>query len=502
MSQSAVPSKIDLGRTQTDRAQPPASEISHSGRRNSGSQPAWLQTIVGQSGLPCELADELWFAISALGLTAQANSKQEQDTTLSLEVCKAVSDISPTRTISWNQQSSAAARLEQSATLEPLCGPLALNFRSVAEWLRKASEIQAESGGGAYEAEPTDEPATIHEIAGALLQPYRVRDGQVRLAGCTLDEFAHLRIGYFETGESKNDCPQDSNATLHYRFLSSNGVTVEEPTIRAMGFANLQPVPRRLRAADHSGIETWVRIACESISAAQLSAAQLIDRTVIWNRRASGKIVVQFQNGRSVSIPFDGLARNLATTIESPPMFHCPVTGLGSYNIVQLPDGTITVAEAIGVCEVSGEELLQRDLGRCELTGKTVKTSLLEPCEITGQRALNDQLVKCTWCESLVVPGEIREGLCSRCAGRGHLEVNSPEIQQLITRNPTLGVEFARGGLSGWIGKNLGLLVVTSLVQQRMFVVRTETGSVIRSGRRRRPFGKWQIHEGNLPAQH
>lgn len=463
--------------------------------------------LVEQAGLEASLANQFTLAVNSLGLAVRIGVDTMQTSVIQADTTRAdggqvnASEISNrpavngpvvnpvlliTRKVSTaelaagssrHRNHSVAGTAQSSDPLERLYGMLAPDRMAVVDWLQRAVVTQSERAGGAWEAEPDGEPTTIHEIAGPLLEPYRVRNGQARLAGCTLDELAHLRIGWVnEVG------------SFEYRFLSSSGQILKASERDQRGFNELHSVPCRLRASDQAGIRDWVKIGHEGVP-----AENLIDVTVLWSRRAAGKIVVQFESGRSASITFNGWARDYATAVMHPPMYTCEKTGLESYQIIELQDGSITVAEAVGRCELSGAELFRDSLQICQLTGRLVDQELLGRCAITGRLAIKDLLEGCGWCGRLAVPGVISDGICSRCVGRDSMAVGQPEIRKLLERNPDLGAMLKRGSLSGWAEPELALVVATRLSQQSMHVFRPSDGLLLRRGVRRRPFGKWQI---------
>lgn len=439
--------------------------------------PRRYRSIAETAGLEPNLASQLAFTCESLGLAVLPGDRPENSS--GANVGFNITQLPAAHTIAAHKAPANKAPTHKVTDdrLNTLCGPLEASPQAVIGWLRQSTVDQANRSGGAFESEPNCEPTTIHEIAGALLKPFEVRGGQVRLAGCTLDESAHLRIGW-----------ADESGKLAYRYLSSSGQQLEPGEIAKRGFGDLHTVPNRLRASDRAGIASWVKLACDG-----LTHQQLVDVTVMWSRRAAGKIVVQFASGRSVSIPFDGWAREYADGSLQPPKFHCSTSGLDSYHLVELDDGSITVAEAIGRCEVSGIELFRDALATCHLTGKLVNKDLLAQCSVTGHLALKDSLEECLWCGQSSLPGVIFSGVCKRCLGRETMKVNEPSLQKLLQRNPQLGSALNRGSLSGWAEQELGLVVATRLSQQAMYVFRLADGVVIRSGTRRRPFGKWQI---------
>ena len=451
--------------------------------------------VCGPFGIQPSLARQMEWAVSSMGLdwaVARSSSIDGRDADPSTLV------IQPAER-SQTDKPALVSRLQSSVDAihvltDPLCGDFPLTVRGMVDWLRTAISVQDGHGGGAWEAEPDGEPCTIHELAARLLGPYQVRDGNVRLAGCTLDELAHLRIGRaLPSGE------------VQYQYFGPDGSLLESDEVERFGFEHLHKVPSLLRRSDHPGIEKWTVAASDAesrlaetrverdTSGAEAANCTMVDLTVIWSRRASGKIVIQFDAGASVPLAFDGWARDFFTGRQKAPKFRCPATHLESYSLVMLEDGTVTVAEAVSRCEVSGAELLISSMDTCQLSGKRVDKQLLATCAITGKRAIADQLMSCDWCGEQVVPSVISKGRCDRCRHLRTIASHDFRLGPLFESNRDIQARFGRGRWTGWIDANLGVLVGSRMGQKEMIVFRAHDGHVIRRGSKAWPLGQWQL---------
>jgi hypothetical protein len=446
-------------------------------------------------GIPPSLARQMEWAVFSMGLdwaVARSSSIDRRGADPSTIVIQPGerSQIDKPALVSRLQSSVDAIH----ALTDPLCGDFPLTVQGMVDWLATAISIQDGHGGGAWEAEPDGEPCTIHELAARLLGPYQIRDGNVRLAGCTLDELAHLRIGRaLSSGE------------VRYQYFGSDGSILASGEVERFGFEHLHKVPSRLRRSDHTGIEKWTVAASDAerrladtrverdTSVVEAAKCTIVDLTVIWSRRASGKIVIQFDAGASVPLAFDGWARDFFSGQQKAPKFLCPATHLESYSLVMLEDGTVTVAEAVACCEVSGAELLISSLDTCQLSGKRVDKQLLAACSITGKRAIADQLIACDWCGEKVVPGVISKGRCDRCRHLRTIASHDFRLRPLFESNSGIEARLGRGRWTGWIDANLGVLVGSRFGQKELIVFRANDGHVIRRGSKAWPIGHWQL---------
>lgn len=360
---------------------------------------------------------------------------------------------------------------------------------AVVAWLRQARQVGEQSPSGAWEAEPAGDPERIREIAGPLLSPFTIRDGHSRLAGCTLEKRPVLRLGRLI--EEVDASSGEPTVRVHWRYYAADGSVCDGDTIERRGWDRLRTTQNRLRASERISMEAWVAAVPGDDPAAR---RDLVDVTVLWCRWASGKIIIQFDSGPSASIPFAGWASDYALGHLQPPRFHCDRTGIESYEVIALEDGTVTVPEAVGRCDLTGRELPGESLGTCAASSLRVDREYLVACEATGRLGLADHLVRCQWCDRRLVPEQIQRGRCEQCRHAAPIAPGDPRLRALRQRNPQALAELGSGrGWIGWIAGEVGVIVGGRMLRNRMLVFDPNRGTVIRRGTRGGFSRRWKI---------
>jgi hypothetical protein len=265
------------------------------------------------------------------------------------------------------------------------------------------------------EAAPHDEPHSIHEIAGALLRPYQVREGHVALAGCTLEERPTLRLDFANGEGTAAKRRVGGEEGVRTEYFGPDGGACEGAALERLGLLRVESVESRLRRSDEASIDRWIAAVDPS------DRTSLVDVWVLWNTWAAGKILVQFDAGESTTIPFAGWARDFALGRQVPPPLRCEESGCESYQVVRLEDGTITVAEALSRCGKTGREVLRDRLVRCEVSGLQIAPEEAERCAVSGRTADRSFLEACACCGRMVVPGVLQGGMCDACRVLGLL---------------------------------------------------------------------------------
>ncbi len=370
---------------------------------------------------------------------------------------------------------------------------------------------------------PCGEPKCIHEIAGQLLGPYRVRGGHVQLAGCTLDARATLRLGFLAADATVATAPGTRTAAadeLHYYYFGPDGCQLAAQDVARGGLGEVQSMERRLRKADREVMEAWVDVAEAglrgdsrfAVEGAQ-SPGRLSEVAVIWSYWAAGKIVFRFTSGVSAQLQFAGWSRDFSAGLQQPPKYRCPRSGRESFHCLALADGTVTVAEAVAVCELSGRELMLDELTRCEVSGRLIAVDQGVVCAVTGRVGSRDRMSQCQWCQAAVVPGVIREGVCQHCRSMKPLQeslstrevgglsggaiVDQPWCQLFAEQQPEI---FQRLGAPrkwlGWSSEEAVVIQGGSLSERTFVVVRRSDGLLLRLGTRRRWSSQWTWKDG------
>lgn len=435
--------------------------------------------------LDVSLVDQLEWAVAALGL-GRVNRDGEEILIVPLSTPLAAEANGNRDGIS---SAPLATRDDRALAAAALATHLRCESEAVADWLRQARGAAERSASGAWEAEPIGDPETIRELAEPLLSPFTIRQGHSRLAGCTLERRPTLRIGRLAEGA---DAAGNPTRRVRFAYYAADGNRWDRETMGRRGWDRVRTTPSRLREIERSSIEAWV----EAVSGAEPDAAgdDLVDVTVLWCRWAAGKIILQFDSGPTASIAFAGWASDYTRGGFKPPPFRCPHTGLESYQVIALDDGTVTVPEAVGRCQLTDRELLLQSLATCEVSGLRVDREHLAACQATGRLVLPDRLVRCQWCDRRVIPRQIQRGRCEQCRHSGPLAVDDPRLRALRERHPRILAEMGSGrGWSGWIGEDVGVIVGGSVLKNRLLVFDPRSGTIVRRGTRAGLSRRWKV---------
>ena len=348
---------------------------------------------------------------------------------------------------------------------------------STAADLIQFRELCCEWGQDIAEAEPSGEPNQVADLAGRILEPYRVREGHVRLAGCTFDAKPFLRLSVLN----------EQDLEVRHHWFDDGCVRVDPSMIQTLSLDNLDATDRRLKPSDGQTINDWVALASRESGDDPLFAA-----TIAWCQWVAGTVSFDFDNGASGSVAFEGWARDWASGQISPPKFRCPVTGHESYEVVALDSKRVSVASAIGTCEQTGTETLADKLAQCTVSGQRVLREELVECPATGDRLLGEHCQSCEWCGRSLSPRTITDGLCVQCRDMAPIDSDAPVLNRLINQAP----EFSKlSSWRGWLGSETAVLIGRRWFSERMVVLKIdgESISITRTASRRAISSSWQF---------
>lgn len=342
--------------------------------------------------------------------------------------------------------------------------------------------LQRETACGAAETSPAKDPTQIALFAAEILRPYHVRDGRVQMAGCTMEPRAILRISSLER----------STSTIVHQWFDRDGSHLTSDLQRELGLDQLVVAERKLREGDRASVTEWIDAATNGID-----PSTLVGAAIAWCRWVNGKVRFQFDNGRYDFVEFEGWAAKwVAGEIESP-KFRCPRSHLESFNIVCLEDGTVTVQEAVGKCEQSGEEAFCETLQECAVSGKRVLASLLTMCPISRERFLPELAEKCSWCDREISPSRMLSGVCEQCRQLQPIDTDHHAIEQLRKSQP----QYDRiHRWQGWVSDDLALLVGRRMLNEVMIVMRVHDGHIVRVAQKSRFSKSWKFDRHNAPS--
>lgn len=159
---------------------------------------------------------------------------------------------------------------------------------------------------------------------------------------------------------------------------------------------------------------------------------ELVATTLIWCKRASGKLRFSFAD-QTTDVSFNDWARTLAA-----PPFVCPHTGTGSMHLAVTDDGRITAAGEIEPCQRTGRRVLRKELITCSLTGQRVLPEFVSTCPVTEAPVLTEALVACGECRQKVSPRTIDKGRCRACRTREGIKPADARLARVFIEYPLL----------------------------------------------------------------
>lgn len=266
---------------------------------------------------------------------------------------------------------------------------------------------------------PRLQPTSVHQVADRLFPAYKIDDGHVHLAGCTLENRLFMRVTVNRAGGSTSFIVDSTGLRvddeIEQRLGMADTLTLEKPLEPAEAeFARLAQLAQQM-VKDEFGEEP-------SDEHAQRPQVEL---AALWCKYAQGKL--RFTIGaRSADLPFSDWAMTL-----TPPQFVCPYTGTKTFHLAATSDGRITAAEEIETCGQSGLRLLRDDLVICTASGKLVSRELAEVCPVSDEHVLSDKMVQCESCRQRVSPQSIKSGRCLACRRPERLAKDDPRWARL-----------------------------------------------------------------------
>ncbi|WP_417750207.1 hypothetical protein [Rosistilla oblonga] len=351
----------------------------------------------------------------------------------------------------------------------PPAAPISLDTTSD---LAKLWDLQRQFAGGATEAQASGEPSHVPGIAAVVLKPYKIRDGRVQLAGCTLEPRPFLRISTL-------------GSEIEHHWFGRDGIKIDTDLLNRLNLDRLDAIPPRLKPGDQSTMTAWIDAAASS-----LGTTQRIGVTVAWSQWVAGKVRIQFDQGAQTSLAFQGWAIEWEKGLLPPPMFKCPITEIESYDLVCTEDGTITAREGVNRCELTEREVLRTELGQCAVSGKNVLNDMLTTCPISHERFLSELAKKCDWCQRLVSPHAMDKNRCQQCSNATQNEALQNIVDKLQSAHP----EYQKlSNWQGWVSDELALLIGRHWFSETLLLVNCPDLQIQRIGSRRRFSKAWHF---------
>jgi hypothetical protein len=220
------------------------------------------------------------------------------------------------------------------------------------QWL--LGELQ--SGTRLIHAAAAHQPLSVHELAEHLFAQYKVDQGHMHLAGCSLEDRPFLRLSYLQPQ------PKNGAAQLVHCFGTSDGELMDAALSETLDLDDLVPVAGRAPRIDSDVVRRWTDLTRQQYEAQQSDKNRsLVAITLVWCKYVEGKLTFSIGQ-RTAEVPFSGWGRLFADRRSLPPPYRCPLSGKASYHLGATDDGRITVAEAIATCYESSRRVLADEL--------------------------------------------------------------------------------------------------------------------------------------------
>ncbi len=263
----------------------------------------------------------------------------------------------------------------------------------------ETSERAAETREVFRHLAPGAQPASLHEISDALYKPFLERgttELKWHVSGCQIDPipFVQLANGEFRVLNGQPVSP------LHADSLGLNELT---PLMEPPAVWN-SPTQRQLfcRALDQLADET------------PLAETARGEHTLVWCHHVHGALTAEFGES-TIEIPFSLWAARLLRGFDRCPPWHCPQTGIDTYQLAVDDEGTICGRDSIHRCIETGRRYLETKLQSCHVTGQRVHPSVLTQCPVSGRFFLERLGKRCPGCGQTVDPGCLAPSPCQAC---------------------------------------------------------------------------------------
>jgi hypothetical protein len=327
---------------------------------------------------------------------------------------------------------------------------------------------------------PRGQSPSIAELSTRLYGAYEVQNGNVRLAGCSLElrPTVYVQGRYRATAETQSKvvelCIGDDGLPLEAldqaRLNPSDFVDGDRPT-RFPSVA-LNRLIERAR---------WLLTENCREAGSELDE-QSIEIETIWRRFAEGKL--RFTIGEQFT---DVAFADWADSLQPPPLV-CPETGVKSYRVAATDDGRIAAAEEIVTCEETGRRVLRSETVVCNVTRRRIAAELADECPITGEFTERDRMATCSICQMKVSPKMMDGDQCDACAAAVSVKKSDPRMCLVLGEH---------AGLDRWRRWRLAetpqayVLEARSFMQRLLVVVDKQSLEVCRVAHRGRFQSAW-----------
>jgi hypothetical protein len=294
-----------------------------------------------------------------------------------------------------------------------------------------------------------DDVRGASELEESFRAAYKLQGVTLHLSDAKLESRPVLRMAVRLAARG----PQNGSRLQHWHFLP-DGTPIDDQ--RALELGLDQPQSANGSAPVFQGdLDAWLEAAAATVRRrnpdlpaappelpaelpeSSAEAGESVASCLVWCRHVSGKLVFAC-GGSTVELPFAGWARRFRSGHELPPPFHCPLTGLESYEVEASDDGQITVSEALETCGHSARRVLAGQLEACQATGTRVLPEYLVACPVSGRRLLASRLVECRDCRQAVDPDGLQQTRCGACRKLVSVSKDDPRMALVLGEYPKL----------------------------------------------------------------
>ena len=352
---------------------------------------------------------------------------------------------------------------------------------------------QVRALGNVAHAQPKENAKSVSDITEHFFTSYTVDDGNIHLAGCTLEDRPVLRLTLRLRLESLE--PRDELIEL---FITGDGQEISSQVAHDLGFDSLRTiskVPRTSEAEIQRLVDRAMQLGEQHRHSAQARLVEQLSKRLeqeeaqlrdYFNKtidELASQLEEQLaeQEQQAVQEQMDAMRDGMRRRLESlkerfavrseinlvaatliwcryaagklrfsigtstaetpfqgwaslvqPPPFRCPYSGVETYHLATTSDGRIAAFESLATCEESGERALSTELVQCSYTGKVLLPRYCEICPITHEYVMRDVMVTCPTCRQQVSPQAKKGKSCAACRSLKSVNKAEPRMARIL----------------------------------------------------------------------
>ena len=291
---------------------------------------------------------------------------------------------------------------------------------------------QLQGGARLFHAVAARQPLSVHELTEHLFAQYRIDNGTMHLAGCSLEDRPFLRLSYVNN-HAPNGTPQ-----LVHCIGTSEGELIDPRLLHDLELNDLVPLTGRAPRIEGDVLQRWAEVTRRQFEVA-LSDQEMssVAATLVWCKYAEGKLSFSI-GSQSAEVAFAGWGRLFVDRRQLPPPYRCPLSGRLSYHLGATDDGRITVADAIATCSESSRRVLESELLPCAVSGRRALPEYLQVCPVSGENILASVSEPCATCQQRVSPKVLVNARCPACRHLVAVAKVDPGMARILDAHPRL----------------------------------------------------------------